>query len=160
MVTSSATAAPHAVRVHLLKSEKALEVAFSDGKTFRYPAELLRAESPSVQGQGRVVSGRRHIGVMSAEPVGNYAVRLQFDDLHATGIYTWPFLHELGRNKFARMRRYLRALRERGLSRDPPKRGVRRTPPARAAQGAAAAEACSRDRQRGRICVGALGTLL
>ena len=54
-------------------------------------------------------------------------MRLQFDDLHATGIYTWPFLHELGQNKFARMRRYIQLLRARGLSREPPKRrtGIR-----------------------------------
>lgn len=106
---------------------QALEVEFNTGETFRYPAELLRVESPSAEapqlfGRPRLVHGRRHVGIMQAEPVGRYAVRLQFDDLHGTGLFTWGFLHELGRNKFTHMRRYIQALREQGLSRDPPPR--------------------------------------
>ncbi len=101
---------------------------FNTGETFRYPAELLRVESPAAQplqrgsGRPRLVHGRRHVGIMAVEPVGRYAVRLQFDDLHGTGLYTFFFLHELGCNKFRRIRAYIRALREQGLSRDPPPR--------------------------------------
>ena len=63
--------------------------------------------------------GRRHVGIIDVEPVGAFAVRIQFDDLHGTGIFSWRYLHELGKYKFTRMRDYIRALRRVGLSRDP-----------------------------------------
>jgi DUF971 family protein len=66
-----------------------------------------------------VPAGRRHVNILKVEPVGAYAVRLQFDDLHGTGIYTWPYLHQLCEEKVHRMRQYIAALRQRGLSRDP-----------------------------------------
>ncbi len=66
-----------------------------------------------------MVQGRRHVNILEVEPVGRYALRIQFDDLHGYGIYSWSFLHELGVEKFKRIRQYLKALKEQGLSRDP-----------------------------------------
>ena len=111
--------------IDLDRAEKRLTVTFEDGKTFTYPAELLRVESPSaeVRGHGgdekKIVAGRRHVGIRNIEPVGNYAIRIEFDDLHDTGIYSWTYLYGLGRNRDAVWRRYLDALEEKGLSRDP-----------------------------------------
>lgn len=116
------------VEIRLRQAEKTLEVDFDDGRTFRYPAELLRVESPSAEVQGhmpsqkQLVAGRRHVGIIGVEPVGNYAIRIRFDDLHDTGIYSWRYLYELGLNQDAVWRAYLAALATRGLSRDPPKR--------------------------------------
>ena len=81
-------------------------------------------ESPSAEvrghGEGKtIVPGRRHVGITLIEPVGNYVVRLHFDDLHTTGIYTWSYLRHLAENRDAIWRTYLDALEERGLSRDP-----------------------------------------
>ena len=106
------------------RADKVLEIAFDDGERFELPAELLRVESPSaeVQGHGEaktIVAGRRHVGIMDIEPVGNYAVRLSFDDLHSTGIYSWSYLRQLGENKDALWAAYLTALDTKGLSRDP-----------------------------------------
>ncbi len=111
--------------IRLKREEKMLEVAFNDGKIFNLPAELLRVESPSAEVQGHgpgqktVVAGRRHVGIMGVEPVGNYAVRIKFDDLHDTGIYTWPALYEFGLHKDEMWQGYLDALEAQGLSRDP-----------------------------------------
>src|SRR3954454_20724785 len=91
--------------IRLKKAEKLLEVEFDDGHTFVYPAEFLRVESPSaeVQGHGaaqsQIGSGRKHVGIIELEPVGHYAVRIKFDDLHDTGIYSWAYLHELGQRQ-------------------------------------------------------------
>lgn len=104
-------------------AEKILEVAFDDGSRFALPAEYLRVESPSAEvqghgpGQKKLVSGRRHVGIMKIEPVGNYAVRIFFDDLHDTGLYTWETLHRLGREQAGRWAEYERALAEKGLTR-------------------------------------------
>ncbi len=116
------------LEIRLKTAEKALEVEFDDGTTFRYPAELLRVESPSAEVQGhmpsqkQLVAGRRHVGILGLEPVGNYAIRIKFDDLHDTGIFSWRYLYELGRNQDAIWQAYLAALEARGQSRDPPKR--------------------------------------
>jgi DUF971 family protein len=118
--------APRPTEIRLKKAEKTLEVDFEDGSSFRFPAELLRVESPSaeVQGHGpdqkQIVAGRRHVGIMGVEPVGHYAIRILFDDLHETGIYSWRYLHELGRDMDARWAGYLADLDAAGLSRDPP----------------------------------------
>ena len=66
-----------------------------------------------------VVAGRRYVSIMGVERVGNYALRFKFDDLHSTGLYTWAQLHDLGKNKIAHIRAYLKLLRSQGLSRDP-----------------------------------------
>jgi len=116
---------PTPVEIRLHKAERVLEVAFDDGSRFSLSAEYLRVESPSAEvqghgpGQRQIVAGRRHVGIMNIEPVGNYAVRLIFDDLHDTGIYSWEYLHELGQQHEARWSVYLDALAAKGLSRDP-----------------------------------------
>lgn len=113
------------VEIRLRKAEKQLEIAFDDGKRFTLPAELLRVESPSaeVQGHGasqkQIVAGRRHVGILALEPVGNYAIRIRFDDLHDTGIFSWQYLHELGENQERIWAEYLANLEARGLSREP-----------------------------------------
>jgi DUF971 family protein len=104
---------------------KILCIVFGDDTVISLPAEYLRVESPSAEVQGhslsekKIVPGRRHVGIMDIEPVGNYAVRLIFDDLHDTGIYSWRYLYELGQEQDVRWPRYLDALETRGLSRDP-----------------------------------------
>ena len=116
------------VEIRLRKAEKRLEVAFDDGRSFSYPAELLRVESPSaeVQGHGasqkQVVAGRRHVGILELEPVGNYAIRIRFDDQHDSGIFSWQYLRELGETQDKVWSDYLASLEARGLSRDPPAR--------------------------------------
>jgi DUF971 family protein len=111
--------------IRLKKAEKALEVDFDDGSTFSFPAELLRVESPSAEvqghgpGQKQTVSGRRHVGIMEIEPVGNYAICIKFDDLHDTGIFTWDYLYHLGQIKDDVWQAYLAELEQKGLSRDP-----------------------------------------
>jgi DUF971 family protein len=116
--------------IRLKKAEKVLEIEFDDGRVFALPAELLRVESPSAEvmghgpGQKQIVAGRRDIGIMALEPVGNYAVRIKFDDLHDTGIYSWQYLRHLGENREQIWQDYLKALEAKGLSRDP--RGVKK----------------------------------
>jgi DUF971 family protein len=111
--------------IRLKKAEKILEIEFDDGRTFALPAELLRVESPSAEvmghgpGQKQIVPGRREVGIMALEPVGNYAVRIKFDDLHDTGIYSWQYLRFLGENRDKVWNEYLGALAAKGLSRDP-----------------------------------------
>jgi len=113
------------VELRLKKAEKLLEVVFDDGSLFRLPAEYLRVESPSAEVQGHgpgqktLVAGRAHVGIIELEPVGNYAVRITFDDLHSTGIYSWAYLYELGVEHQKRWRAYLDGLAANGLSREP-----------------------------------------
>ena len=113
------------VEIRLKSQQKALEIDFDDGTSVTLPAELLRVESPSAEvqghgaGQRKTVPGRRHVGIMSIEPVGNYAIRITFDDLHDTGIYSWNYLHELGCNQESVWQAYLDRLDAEGLSRDP-----------------------------------------
>jgi DUF971 family protein len=117
--------------IRLKKTEKILEIEFDDGRVFALPAELLRVESPSAEvmghgpGQKQIVAGRRDVGIMALEPVGNYAVRIKFDDLHDTGIYSWQYLRQLGENRDQIWQDYLAALDAKGLSRDP--RGTKKS---------------------------------
>ena len=116
-----------ATEIRFNKAERMLEVEFDDGSRFAYPAEFLRVESPSaeVQGHGpderKTVPGKRGVEILEVLPVGHYAVRLVFDDMHSTGIYTWDYLHELGREQGARFQKYLDELAAKGLSREPSK---------------------------------------
>jgi DUF971 family protein len=122
------TAPPWPVELRLKTAEKLLEIDFDNGARFRLPAEYLRVESPSaeVQGHGpgekQLVAGRAHVGILRLEPVGNYAVRIVFDDMHDTGIYSWTYLYELGLEQERRWRDYLAALANAGLSREPERR--------------------------------------
>lgn len=116
---------PKPTEIRLKKAEKILKVSFSDGHNFEYPAELLRVESPSAEVQGhspsqkQIIAGRRHVGIMSLDPVGNYAVRLNFDDLHNTGIFSWGYLYDLGLEQDAVWETYLANLAANDMSRDP-----------------------------------------
>jgi DUF971 family protein len=113
------------VELRLKTAEKSVEIDFDNGAKFRLPAEYLRVESPSAEVQGHgpgqktLVAGRAHVGIIGLEPVGNYAVRITFDDLHDTGIYSWAYLHQLGTEREKRWRAYLDGLAANGLSRDP-----------------------------------------
>jgi len=113
------------VELRLKQAEKLLEINFDDGSVFRLPAEYLRVESPSAEVQGHgpgqrtLVPGRAHVGIIGLESVGNYAVRISFDDLHDTGIYSWNYLHQLGIEYQQRWRAYVDALAANGLSREP-----------------------------------------
>jgi DUF971 family protein len=120
--------APWPVELRLKRAEKRLDIEFDDGKRFSLPAEYLRVESPSAEVQGHgpgekiIVAERAHVGILDLEPVGNYAVRIKFDDLHDTGIFSWDYLYQLGVEHDRRWRDYLAAVTARGLSREP-KRG-------------------------------------
>lgn len=111
--------------IRLKQVEKVLEIDFDDGSAFALPAELLRVYSPSAEVQGhspsqrQTVTGRKHVGIMRVEPVGNYAVRIVFDDLHDTGIYSWQYLYGLGQRQDELWASYLEELEEKGLSREP-----------------------------------------
>jgi DUF971 family protein len=111
--------------IRLKNAEKRLEIDFDDGTTVRLPAEYLRVESPSaeVQGHGpaqkQLVPGKAQVGIAGLEPVGNYAVRILFDDGHSTGIYSWSYLRTLGAEQETRWHNYLAALQSQGLSREP-----------------------------------------
>jgi DUF971 family protein len=117
------------VEIRLPKDRRSLRVAFDDGRSFDLSAELLRVTSPSAEVQGhseaerKTVGGKRNVAILSVDPVGNYAVRLGFDDMHSTGIYSWAFLRDLGENAERRFQDYLDDLNAKGLDRDRP--GVR-----------------------------------
>ncbi|KAH9544452.1 hypothetical protein CY35_13G120700, partial [Sphagnum magellanicum] len=116
-----------------------LDVEFDNGEKYSYSAEFLRVHSPAANSSRKSASGEvksqwffadneplLFLTVFSilvpVELVGNYGIRIAFDDLHNTGIYTWNFLHSLGELKFHRMRQYLQALKHQGLGRDPPRK--------------------------------------
>ena len=113
------------LELRLDRAARCLVVEFGAGRCWRLPAEYLRVESPSAEvrghgpGQAKLVHGRRHVAILQVEPVGNYAVRLVFDDLHETGIYTWAYLDQLGEEHPQRWPAYIAALAAKGLSRDP-----------------------------------------
>jgi DUF971 family protein len=117
------------VEIRLPKDRRSLRVAFDDGRTFDLSAELLRVTSPSAEVQGhseaerKTVGGKRNVTILSVDPVGNYAIRIGFDDMHSTGIYSWAFLRDLGVNAERRFQDYLDDLQAKGLDRDRP--GVR-----------------------------------
>jgi DUF971 family protein len=112
---------PTELRLH--KDRRALTIAFDTGDSFDLSAEYLRVRSPSAEVQGhspderKTVGGKQNVAILEVKPVGNYAVRLVFDDLHSTGIYSWDYLHELGRNHAANWQEYLDELAGKGLSR-------------------------------------------
>lgn len=116
-------AEPWPTELKLDKDKRVLTVSFDDGASFALPAELLRVLSPSAEVQGHsedqrvTVSGKKNVGIMRLEPVGNYAVRVVFDDGHDTGLFVWAYLRELGENKETRWQAYLDDLAAKHLSR-------------------------------------------
>ena len=112
---------PHPTSLKLRTKSRLLEVAFDDGVAFALPFEYLRVYSPSAEvrghgpGQETLQIGKHEVGVTRIEPVGNYAVRLVFDDGHDTGLYTWAYLHELGREHEQKWRQYLARLADLGI---------------------------------------------
>jgi DUF971 family protein len=115
---------PVPTEIRLDRAARVLHVAFDDGGRFALSAEYLRVESPSAEvqghgpGQKQVVAGKRNVGIAAVEPVGQYAVRLVFDDRHDTGIYSWEYLHELGHEQERRWAAYEAALARLGRNRD------------------------------------------
>ncbi len=107
------------------RESKVLKVAFEDGNVFVLPAEYLRVESPSAEVQGHgastkvTVAGKRNVAIRAMEPVGQYAVRIIFDDGHDTGLFSWSYLHDLGANRTRKWIEYETRLAKQGLSRDP-----------------------------------------
>ena len=105
------------------KDRRVLTVTFDDGRSFSLPAELLRVLSPSAEVQGHspeqrvTVGGKKNVGIVRLEPVGNYAVRIVFDDGHDTGLFVWEYLRELGENREARWQGYLADLAAKKLTR-------------------------------------------
>ena len=117
------TSNPWPTELRLHKDRKTLTVAFDNGESFDLAAEYLRVRSPSAEVQGhspaerKTVAGRKNVAIIDVTPVGNYAVRLSFDDMHSTGIYSWDYLRELGRDHDANWQEYLDELRAKGLER-------------------------------------------
>lgn len=109
--------------IRVARDRRALTVVFQDGPTVTIPAELLRVESPSAEVQGHgagdktLVPGKSGVAITAVEPVGNYAIRIGFDDGHSTGIYSWRYLHRLGTQGETMMAAYTAALAAKGLSR-------------------------------------------
>ena len=117
---------PAPVEIRLRTKSRVLEVTFDDGAHYKLPAEYLRVHSPSAEvqghgvGTGTLVSGKEEVAITAVEPIGQYAVRLLFDDGHDTGLYTWKYLRELGSEQEARWLAYLQRLEKAGLKRRGP----------------------------------------
>ena len=116
--------APTALTVH--EASRVLEVAFSDGASFRIPFELMRVYSPSAEVQGHgpgqevLQTGKRDVTLVNLEPVGNYAVKPTFSDGHDSGIFSWDYLYELGQQQDVLWKQYAERLAAAGVDRDPP----------------------------------------
>ena len=121
MATQQQQPWPSEIRLH--KDRRTLTVAFDGGESFTFPAEYLRIKSPSAEVQGhapeerKTVPGKRYVAILEVQPIGNYAVRLVFDDMHSTGIYSWDYFLALGRNRQAYWQDYLDDLAGKGLTR-------------------------------------------
>lgn len=118
----NAVVKPTEIRVS--KDKRVLKIAFDNGQAYELEAELLRVRSPSAEVQGHspeqrvLMFGKRDVEIMTIEPIGNYAIKIGFDDMHDTGIFMWGFLAELGSNKEERWAEYEQELLEAGKSRD------------------------------------------
>jgi len=116
-------AGPWPTELRLDKDKRVLTVTFDDGQRFALPAEFLRVLSPSAEVQGHsedqrvTVAGKKNVGIVRIEPVGNYAARIVFDDGHDTGLFVWDYLRELGESREARWQSYLKDLAAKGLAR-------------------------------------------
>ena len=109
--------------IRLKKSKKAISIVFEDGNKVEFTAELLRVESPSAEVRGHspnqkiLEHGKKEVEITKIEPVGNYAISLNFSDGHNTGIYSWNFLYELMKNKEKVWNTYIKLLKEKNLKR-------------------------------------------
>ena len=123
-MSSTSPAAPPA-EIRVSRDRRTLTVVGEGGASDRFPAEMLRVLSPSAEVQGHsaaqrvTLGGKRDVAIAAVLPVGHYAVRIVFDDGHDTGLFTWTYLAELGRDREARWTQYLEALAASGLRREP-----------------------------------------
>jgi DUF971 family protein len=114
---------PHPTEIRLRTASRLLEIRFADGAHFEMTFEYLRVFSPSAEirghgpGEGILQTGKESVAIASVEPVGNYALRLVFDDGHSTGLYSWKLLYQLGRDRDTNWKRYLTRLAEAGVTR-------------------------------------------
>jgi DUF971 family protein len=112
---------PHPTSIKLRNKSRLLEIGFDDAAFFELPFEYLRVYSPSAEvrghgpGQETLQLSKHEVGIIAVEPIGNYALRLVFDDGHDTGLYTWAYLHELGRERAKRWQQYLDRLNDLGI---------------------------------------------
>ena len=112
------------IEITLHKQSKILEIAFDDGARYKLPSEFLRVFSPSAEvrghgpGQEALQVGKKNVSLLEVEPVGSYAIKLSFDDGHDSGLYTWEYLHELGKYQDAMWHDYLTRLEAAGKSRE------------------------------------------
>lgn len=110
--------------ISVSRKDKTLTITFNNGETFTFSAEFLRVNSPSAEVQGhspaerQTVGGKRSVGIIDVEPVGNYAIKITFDDLHDSGIYSWNTLYEFGRDHDQLWQEYINEMTQKGLSRD------------------------------------------
>lgn len=115
---------PQPTDIKVRTQSRVLEVRFDDASVYELPFEYLRVFSPSAEvkghggGEGILQTGKENVGIGSVEPVGNYALRLLFDDGHNTGLYSWTFLYQLGRDRDVNWARYLTRCREAGIVRE------------------------------------------
>jgi DUF971 family protein len=122
---ATGTSAPEVwpTELRLRKDRRHLAVTFDNGESFELAAEYLRVKSPSAEVQGhspderKTVAGKKNVAVLEVQPIGNYAVRLVFDDMHSSGIYSWNYLRELGQRHETYWRDYLDELATKGLAR-------------------------------------------
>ena len=118
------TPTPTALTVH--GASRVLEVQYADGAEFRLPFEFLRVYSPSAEVQGHapgqevLQTGKREVGIVAVEPVGNYAIKPIFSDGHESGLYSWQYLYELGSRQAELWQDYLNKLASAGVDRDQP----------------------------------------
>ena len=122
-MTESRESRPWPTELRLSKDKKTLTVAFEGGERFALPAEYLRVKSPSAEVQGhspderKTVPGKRNVMILEVQPVGNYAIRLVFHDMHSTGIFSWDYLLELGQSQPRYWQEYLDELAAKGMTR-------------------------------------------
>lgn len=112
---------PNEIRVS--KDRRTLTIGFGDGESHKFPAEYLRVFSPSAEVQGhspdqkQLIAGKSNVEIMQIAPIGNYAIRITFDDMHDTGIFSWSWFHEMAENKDIYWSEYLDEIDEKGLNR-------------------------------------------
>jgi len=118
---------PRPTTINLHKKSRILEICFDDDSLFEFNCEFLRVYSPSadVKGHGPdqavLQTGKENVSIIEVEPIGNYAIKLHFDDGHNTGIYSWSYLYDMGKQIDHYWQNYLAALKEAGYERKPSK---------------------------------------